>query len=534
MSLCLALCLALAPPALVGDVDTSVEGLGPPEAQAVTSPAEVWSFETGAGDLGLALVDRGGIGVLFPGTFALGIQLMSAFDTHPPTPVWESTELFEPYGVVGADETDSFLASRVELASPTSTQGTLMRLGSGSPDPVWAFVYEVQFFSIPHFDISRDGQVIASLFDSDAEGTTQLRIHDVDTGAVTALWTLPYYGLNNRFDLSPDGTVAARSRKDGVGTTTLIDVATGEVRLTTPGSMPSEQALSVKGNAVLTKWLEEGVGWHVKVQSRGGGGWETKLDVLTPLEEVPQVMALSDDGSMAVATWTKDTQPHRFWLRAYDVDTGALLMQRTPGALPAAFANKPVDVDTSADGRRFVMGSWGTGLSGPSELVVYDPWANANIASFPQGSAVMDLDFSADGRFVLTNRFPNHPSQGNSTRFARLYEVGGADLAAVGEPSLGETVRMDVLGPANVPALLLASLGLAPSPIPVGVGGTLALDPNTLLILGIGSTDGTGTASLELDVPVDASIIGLAVSFQGATTAPKLLGDTWMKLTVLP
>jgi hypothetical protein len=535
MSLCLSLFLALAPPALVGDVDPSVEGLAPPDSHAVTTSQELWSWSTGAGAPGLALVDHGGMGVAFPSTYLVGIQLLSTFDTPPfVAPVWQSDDVYEAYGIVGADATDTFLGMRAELAGPTSTLGTLFRFTSASTEPVWAYSYEPQFFSYPLYDISRDGQVIASVFDSEASDTHDFRIHDLETGAVTALWSFPFVGSTNRFDLSPDGKIMGRSRGGGEGMAQLINVATGQVHLETPGTLPREQAISVNGNSVMTHVLEPGVGWHVVVQSRGGGGWQTKLDVFTPLEEYPVELALSDDGSVAVATWKDDSKPYRVWLRAYDVEAGTLLLERKPGDLPASFTNIPEDVDISADGTRFVMGSWGTGLGGPSELVVYDPWADANIASFPQNGAVFDLDFSADGRFLLVDRILNHPSQGHNTHLVKMYEVGGADLRAVGPPSLGETVSLEVLGPPDVPALLLASLGLAPTPIPVGVGGALALDPNTLLILGIGTTDAGGTASLELDVPVDVSVIGLAVYFQGATTAPKLLGDTWMKLTVLP
>jgi hypothetical protein len=257
------------------------------------------------------------------------------------------------------------------------------------------------------------------------------------------------------------------------------------------------------------------------------------VSVSTDTSELPLAMAVSDDGRVAAAAWHDSDVPLKFTVRAYDVATGALLLERTPGA---AFGqnNYAGDVALSADGSRLAVGSWGNGSSGPAELVVYDPWNDVKLASFPVNGSVFDVELSADGSRLLAQRIGNHASQGHNQKLIGLYELGGADLSAVGVPALDETVQLDVWGPVGAPALLLLAADLAPSPLPSAGAGWLLLDPDTLLIVDAGVVGPGGSSSLALAVPPVPAIVGLSLFFQGAVAAPLALGETSLKLTALP
>lgn len=528
MNPCLAVLPLLVPLASPGDV-TAMQ-LGAPPA-AITSAHKLWSFNVGTSTPGLALGDRGEQVVLIP--YSGGLTLLSSSDVPIPVPIWESLDANNVGAARGADATDAYLASRFDIVGHTTSEGTLMLFRSSSPAPVWSFGFEQQLFSTPLYDLSRDGQVVVSLFDSDGSLEHQLRVHDPTTGAPTALFTYPIDTYAARFDLSPDGTTAAHSAYDGLGSATLVDVATGAVVLTTPGSIPSEQALSDGGEVVITREKQAGIGWNVRVQSRATGSWETRVLVSTDLSEYPQDLALSDDGAVAVATWHDDDLPLDVTLRAYEVATGALLLERTLGGA-VGLENYVGDVAVSADGARIALGTWGNGGSGPSELVVYDTWADTTLASFPAGGSVFDVELSADGRRLLDHRIGNHATQGHIQTFVELHDLGGADLFVVGAPRVGAAVEFHVLGPAGHSALLLLAAGLLPTPLPVGAGGDLLLDPGTLLIVDFGPTDGGGESWRALPIPPLPVLVGQVVFAQGATTGPKALGRSWIGITLLP
>jgi hypothetical protein len=529
MEALLTLCLALALPTPVGDVDTSVDGAPPAAIESTTTSKRLWAWNNGTSGVGLSMAEHGTQAMVWGGP----MQLFSTFDPQPPSPVW-SSPFYVWNGTRGATETDTVVGSTLEIVGVFDAEALLTLHTSASPDPVWTYSYGIWSFPLPFYDISRDGQTIVSLFESGFTPDREVRIHDLATGVPTTTWSLPVTTWTQRFDLSPDGTVAAYSDYDGTGVTELVDLATGVVLFSTPGSLPPDQGLSNGGEVVITKERIADVGWLLKVQSHATGVWRDVVKVATGLTDYPQEMAVSDDGTVAVAAWWNDAEPWKVTVRAYDAVTGDLLMERTQGEPGGDYDNYTGDVAISADGTRFVMGTWGTGVPGPSELVVYDPWADVNVASFPLAGSVFETILSADGRYLLVNRILVHATQGHQFKFAEMYEIGGADLAAVGVPALGETVRLDVYGEEGTPAILLAALALAPAPIPVGVGGELVLDPDTLIILGLGPIGSLGWASLDLEVPVLASLVGLSLYTQGATTGPKALGDTWLKITVLP
>jgi hypothetical protein len=250
MTICLAVLTLLITPVLSGDVVSSRAQVKPPAALATTTAGQVWIHTVGAGTPAMALGDEGGQAVVLSSG---SMELLSAFDGTPPQPVWAVPGVDISVFARAAKSTDVYLASLLEVVGPTSSQGTLMLYTSASPTPVWSHVFATQAISAPLFDVSRDGQVVVSVFDDDASLTHEFRVHDPVTGAVDLLHTFPSQTYTNRFDLSPDGSTMVHSRHDGQGMAYLIDVASGAIVLATPGSIPPDQALSNGGDAIITR-----------------------------------------------------------------------------------------------------------------------------------------------------------------------------------------------------------------------------------------------------------------------------------------
>ncbi|HZM00653.1 MAG TPA: hypothetical protein VFD43_10415, partial [Planctomycetota bacterium] len=477
-----------------------------------TPPGQVWASEVGTlGPFDLAFGDGGGQ-LLVVGTGGKA-WIYSSFDHDPPT-AFSALDL-DFYGGLGAaaGDTDVHLTVTYDVLDIFTSQGHLRCYGSASSLPLWDFVFAPQLFSSPGIDVSRDGQTIVSYFVLEQPPTNEFRVHDPGTGAVTRFLHYPIQEYTGRFDLSPDGSVLAHSSNDGTGNTFVIDVASGDLLFTTPGTIPGEQALSRRGGVLVVRQREVGVAWHVRAFVRGPAGYVQVLDVPTPDSEWPGDMAVSDDGRVVAAAWYDGAlSPWLATARAYDVPSGALLLERELAANPLSpLQNAVGDLELSAGGERLALGVWGGGTILPSgtvsELTVWDPQADALVASFPASGTVFEVELSADGSRLAAHRLPGHANSGYTTTWVRLYDVGGADLALHGVPSVGGSLTAEVFGPAGATAALLAAAALAPQPLVVGGAGTLFLDPATLAVAGVAPVGAAGSAPIGLAVPAAPALV---------------------------
>lgn len=532
------LLLSLGLSSVLPSTQLALDGLETPTPQQLSAPQRRWYRSASSNSAPFALGQHGTLAwMVANGSLP---ELLSAFDTHPPTPVWASDPAWILQPMNAAAEADLLLMGHAEIIQGSSLGTTVRAYTSSSTTPLWEQVFEPQFFAVPFADCSRDGQVVVSLLDADMDGQREIRRHDPATGAVLSLQTMPVDTWTARFDLAPDGNVYAHSGYNGLGDTTLRGVASGAVLLQTPGSLPEEQALSHDGRVVI---LRERIStdpyqWTVRVMVQSAGVWTTVVEDTQPLEVQPTDMAVSHDGSLAAASWWDPADPYQVLVRAWDVASGELVFERTPGSgvTPGlgVLQNYPADLALSDDGSRLALGSWGAGALGPAELIVWDVDDQAQLATFPLAGSVMALDMSPDGERLLVLRLGTHNHQGSSVRLVELYEVGGADLLADGPPVLGGQTTLTLHGAPLQPAWLLVSPALLPTPVQAGLAGLLQLDPNGLLLVPAGLADGDGRAQMVLDVPLEPILVGLALQTQGASGAPLQLGANTLALTVLP
>ena len=264
-----------------------------------------------------------------------------------------------------------------------------------------------------------------------------------------------------------------------------------------------------------------GVAWHTRIFQRQGAGWVERLLVTTPVGIYPALAAVSADGSVAAIAWSEDAKARKV-LRAYDVQTGAVTMQRTFDA-QGNLANLWSKIDISADGSRFAASMWGDQQGTLPELSVYSPLQSDPIAEFPSGKTVVDLDLSNDGRHLLATRANGHVNSGYTAFFVQAYLIGSPDLRVLGTPSIGSSYTVEFQATPGSPAFLLFSPALARNPVTLAGVGTLQLDRSMLTVLPVGPTPISGVATAVQSIPADPNLIGLETHHQGFSSGPSHL-----------
>lgn len=83
-----------------------------------------------------------------------------------------------------------------------------------------------------------------------------------------------------------------------------------------------------------------------------------------------------------------------------------------------------------------------------------------------------------------------------------------------GNGSIGGEMKFTANGAPG--SLAILTLGFKDGFVPFGSWGTLFLNPNQMIVLGQGTTDGGGEFSIDIDIPDQPALIGLQVFGQAA------------------
>ena len=493
---------------------------------ALSSGGLVWSHDAGPGPSFVVLGDRGG--QVLVGSDLSGIALLSSFDAHPPSPAWQSTLAGRH---VAARDRDAYLLFYDAPVSGTTAHSVIHLFRSGSNVPRWSYEYPEQGLSFAVAGMSRDGRVVASVWTDFTILQHELRIHDPDTGVASAPLVLPASAFPGRLEVAPDGTFAAMSAGYD-GPVLVVEIAGGSVVFSTPGSIPSRQAIAEEGRTLVVVERVLGVRWHLRVFVRDGNGYRETLDRISPFDTPPIDAVTSDDGSTVAASWYKDDQPGRSVVRAFDSATGAMTMERALGV--PSLRNYPSDLAINDDGSRFVLGSFGDDTGVPAELEVFSPVRNEPIADYPVGGSVLRVDIAPDGDRLVAVRAPFHYDWGFLHLDVEMYELGGEDLVLRGRPSIGETVAFEFEAPPGATAYLLSAPRLAQEPILLPGVGTLVLGPSLLQTDEIGVVPPSGAGTHAVPIANDPTLVGRTTYHQVLTVGPRHLSEDWVQLTVLP
>lgn len=494
----------------------------------LTTGGLVWSWPAGHQTTYVELGERGGQ-VLVGSTTTTELRLFSSYDSDPPTPVWQDWSGGDD---VAARDSDTYLSTEFLKIAPGSSQRILYKRTSSSPTPDWSYAFPPQFAWDLSLGISRDGRVIVSGFFDETADERALRVHDPATGIPVQTILLPPGVFPNRLALSPDGSVAAVSMESSPNDTTwVIDLATGAIVDSTPGTVLPRQGLSDQGG-VLVVQEKRSNGWHARALVRQGCCYQEVIDSTFQPAIYPAHWAISDDGSTLAGAFFEPGAAARFVVRAFSVPSASLTMERV---IPVpSLQNHPSGVAISRDGSRFVVGCWGDGNGAAAELAVYSPTQAAPLIEYPQLASVLSVDMSPDGGRFAAARALEHYGNGFSVSAVEMYEFGGEDLVVRGRPSVGSTVDFEYHATPGANGFLLSSPRLAMNPLEIPGAGTLVLGRSLLESTDLGIVPPSGVATHSVALANDPSLVGRTTWYQGLTTGPRRLSSDWIQLTILP
>ena len=499
----------------------------------LTSGRRVWTYRDAGWLPQIVLGDRGGQLLALAGDELL---LLSSSDANPPVPVWRAPEAppsYEYPWLASSANGDVFL--RPDFREDDHLRYTTLkkyRSGSASPEWIYTFLPPPQLTQGLYCDVSRDGELIVSLFDDDWAFEMEIRVHDPATGSPIRTIVHPYIvhlaGFN--LDVSPDGSVAAypdASYRD----TKVFDLETGQHIDTVSGIFLGHQALSENGSVLATHYWTHLVSNRFLVFRRLPGVYELAFEIPFDVSSSYWNLAVSDDGSTVVVAWMDASTPARSVVRAYDVATATMTMEHVDASPDGSV--RPGDLAISTDGSIFVFGVWGPGSGEASELAVYSRDSSVPIREHPDGGSVYDVEISPDGKRYAAVRSIDNPSH-YGPAVIEMYELGGEDLVVRGVPSVGRTITFELHGTPGSRASLLRSFALAQNPIDVPGAGTLQLDPSTLTSRSIGVVPPSGVATYSTAADTLPGMIGRTLWFQGLTSGPRHLTAGFVQLTILP
>jgi WD40 repeat protein len=458
-------------------------------------------------------------------------ELLSAFDSDPPTPVWtDGSPLGTEFRVVAsADENDvHVVVDQVVLNNNIQTrQAVVRKYSSVSATPLWSYTFTPIINAGSNVGIARDGQTIVAAIYNNNTSEVEIATWGPNSGTPSA-YTKVAVGANNfmrGFDLSADGSTLYFSA--GIQAY-VFDLATQTVVFNTNiGASFDSHAISGDGSVFAFGNFNA-----LSVWERSGGTYSNTHTVTKPGQVFCAEIDISDDSSTVAAGWYYYNPGLQVTLEALDAPSKTITMTQTLLGV-GGLQNLVSDVSCSANGDRFAVGLWGDAGT-IDEVRLYNSNSATPAVTFNTPGSVFDIDLSADGQRVVAGSKAVHANTlGNGGR-VDLVDAGGEDLVLRGTPSLGATVEYQLYGTVGKPALLMTSLALQQPPISYTGIGTLYIDRATLTFESMGTVLPQGFAQHFVTLGSDPALVGKSFFHQGLLLGPRTLSQDWLKMTVLP
>jgi len=459
-------------------------------------------------------------------------ELISGFSPNPATPVWTSNVNVAGMNAYceSAETTDAHATVHqiVQNNQQWNRQAVVSRWRSGSSTPVWNWTFPITTSGLSRVGMSADGTRIVAATIYPSEMRLRLAVFEGMSGTPVYTGEIANFGLHLRgFELSADGNTLYLS-SNGMIHIWNVNTRTTVYQVVLPGMFDSH---ALSGDGRVFAWGEFNR-YHVYERNAGGGYTKTHMRELAG-SVVCDRLGLSANGATLVAGWHYYDLNLRVRVEALDVTTKAITMSDEAQGT-GTFQNVVSSVSVSDDGQRFAVGLWGDEGNVVPEVRIYRRNQNTPVGLHNLSGSVHDLEMSGDGERIAVAWKPVHANTFAGGGGFSLYPFDTMDFGVTGVPGLGDTITVELSGPANAPARLLWSRGQATTPNVFPGIGTLQLRRSDMVSVPIGTSDASGSAMSTFTLPGAANQVGQSLYFQGYFTAPRRLTSDWARVTILP
>ena len=456
-------------------------------------------------------------------------ELLSGFDVLPVTPVWDVwvPSASQDAKVDAANESGVFVSCRqIPVTGASGPRNVVVSKYTEAHTSEWSYTFPGTTQSTARVMISKDGQrIVAGMLDTTSN--LEIAVFDATSSTPISFTTVPCGSQLRAFLLSSDGSTVYWAS----GTTCNVwDVATHSPRAQFV-LFQSLDCHAISGDGSVFAY--GGFNTLDVYERQIAGNYAHTFQWNEPGQAVCGRIEISDDSSTLVTGFNIWDLNLGVRIRALDLPTKTVTMTDAPmGA--GTLQNIVSDIAVSENGDRFVVGLWGDEAGVCPELRLYRRDQDAPVAMYDYPGSIFDVDISPDGKRVAAAAKAVHANTYAGGGRIDLYSFDDEDFVAHGVPTLGDKVRFTMSGSANSASRLLISPAAATVPFQFPSAGTLYLNRIVMYSLPIGSTDGLGSLQYDFQLTNDPSAIGSALCFQGFSTYPRHLTNSWVQLTILP
>jgi WD40 repeat protein len=457
--------------------------------------------------------------------------MVSGFDSTPVSPLFTDPQIYTSTDakVDAAGEACVYVSCRqIPAVGSSGPRNTFVSKYTATGGPGWTYQFPGAPTNGPaRAMISRDGtRIVAGMVDATSQ--LQVRVFNASSSVPVFSTAFPPVSQLRAFLLSGDGSTLYWM----TGTTiNLWNVNThqsvGQFILT--NGLYDCSAISDDGGVFAYGGFNNVDVW----ERQAAGNYLRTYQWNQPGQAVCSRLDVSGNGSTIVAGFNLWDTILGVRIVALDVPTKTEI--QTDTAIGAgAYQNIVSDVAVSYSGDRFVVGLWGDEAGLVPELRFYFRGANQPAVTYDYPGSVYDVDISPDGHRVAVASKAAHANAPAGGGAIDLYAFNNEDFGVRGIPAVGNTLTIDMWGMPSSPVRLLKAPTPAIVPFNWANVGVLYLNRQTLSFQNMGTSNSLGHAVGSFTIPMTTSLIGTQLCFQGLSTSPRRLTQSWVRMTVLP
>lgn len=473
-------------------------------------------------------------------------RIYSAYDADPPQEMMHNSSIPETqrHRVDSAADTDVHVSLYDMKAN--STIGNLRDLvvkkySASSLDWTYNFPVQTNGHQNTFVAVSNDGKTILAgaenIFNSFSFDIAFLsENYSTGTATTTPVQYSPA-GIFKSFGLSSDGSTFFVA-----GTSSILvgDTASRAITHTIPvpwlDSFRSKVVISGSGRFIAyatdskIQILERSGSTYAQATTYnipGGSSYESHLD-------------FSDNDELLACGINYSPNTHQVRIAAFDLSgtAGPALLYSSLLTGGGDLNDKISDISASANGKRFVVGTWGDDQDLILEALIYSRNQAQPIGTVDLPGSVWDIEIAPDGKSFAVGYKHVHANvfSGASTSYT-LFEIGKRDFRMNGSPLLGSSLEFSLkLRPGTTGKLVCAAANPNYTPADYLGLGISYVDPAswTILHLGTGGADNLATRSFSTSAPHFAALAGQTLHFQGLALGRRQFSKDWVQATLIP